>query len=339
MTTTNCSLEDRLRLNVPWVESPFFYELLSQKALSGNEQHTARFFHEHGYVILENVLETDAADKAIAELDPLYHQTGDSHSHSGPAIVDGWKAVEAPKALADNARILGALKLLFGRNPHPVHTLNFKHTNHQALHADNLRYGTFPGSFVAGVWIALESFTPDSGNLYFYPGSHRDRSILVSDLVEASQYDSLVAEYIKYKTLTPVSFTIPKGAAIIWGSRLLHGSHAPMNPRRTRHTQFTQYLFDDCLYYSPMGSNPITGEYVVRTDLIDIRTGTPLSPNYNGLPCSFESVGPRTMRIRVGKALPATRKAPPTLLDQLAIAFRRLTKSIHALLRPARKAQ
>ena len=39
-------------LNIPWVESPFFYELLKNSDFSDEQKDLAIQYHEKGYIIL-----------------------------------------------------------------------------------------------------------------------------------------------------------------------------------------------------------------------------------------------------------------------------------------------
>ncbi len=74
---------------------------------------------------------------------------------------------------------------------------------------------------------------------------------------------------------------IPKGHAIIWSAKLLHGGSATKDPARTRHSQVTHYFFENCLYYQPQKSDPFLGR-VQWLDKRDIRTGRIIPQVYNG---------------------------------------------------------
>jgi hypothetical protein len=53
-------LEDPSAMNCPWVESPFFEQLLEHANLPPEDAALARKFHEDGYVVIE-----PAADAAL----------------------------------------------------------------------------------------------------------------------------------------------------------------------------------------------------------------------------------------------------------------------------------
>ena len=44
---------DKDALDIPWVESPFFYELLKNSNLSKKEKEMCVNYHEKGYIIID----------------------------------------------------------------------------------------------------------------------------------------------------------------------------------------------------------------------------------------------------------------------------------------------
>jgi hypothetical protein len=77
--------------------------------------------------------------------------------------------------------------------------------------------------------------------------------------------------------LKPKRFLPKKGQALIWAANLLHGGDDHSDPEKTRWSQVTHYYFKDCIYYTPMASNPFLGNIAVRT-VMDIGSGT-VMPN------------------------------------------------------------
>ena len=79
-------------------------------------------------------------------------------------------------------------------------------------------------------------------------------------------------------------FLAKKGDALIWSSNIIHGGSPVANPNSTRLSQVTHYFFKDCIYYSPMSSNTVSGELLVRNTLINMRTGLKERSTFNGHP-------------------------------------------------------
>ena len=59
---------DRDALTTPWVESPFFYDLLESSNLSDDEKEMAIKFHEDGYLILDLELDEIFVDNIINDM-------------------------------------------------------------------------------------------------------------------------------------------------------------------------------------------------------------------------------------------------------------------------------
>jgi hypothetical protein len=66
----------------------------------------------------------------------------------------------------------------------------------------------------------------------------------------------------------------------------VHGGSAIARAGATRYSQVTHYYFDDCIYYTPVFSNRTLGKYLLREDIVDIRTGNKVRQTYNGRPFS-----------------------------------------------------
>ena len=82
--------------------------------------------------------------------------------------------------------------------------------------------------------------------------------------------------------LKPLEFHAKKGQALIWAANLLHGCAAQKNVNRTRYSQVTYYFFENCCYYTPMGSVPFLGPVHFR-EIIDITTARPVPNKMNGV--------------------------------------------------------
>ena len=40
-------------LDIPWIESPFFYQLLEKSNLTEEQKSNCKFYHENGYLIID----------------------------------------------------------------------------------------------------------------------------------------------------------------------------------------------------------------------------------------------------------------------------------------------
>src|SRR6185295_2115028 len=122
------------KMNLPWVESPFFRELLSQKCENQQEVDDATFFHENGCLILKNVVPGELADRIRDETIGLFR----SDIPAGPRCVDrvyaGWRESTAVRELAGHAKVLDTLRFLYGREPIPFQTLEYRYGSELRAH-------------------------------------------------------------------------------------------------------------------------------------------------------------------------------------------------------------
>lgn len=275
-----------MELNLPWTESIFFEEeLLKRSKLSDQEKEEARFYHENGYLLLENYFEPTLIDQAIEELKASYQPPAGTNRE-----LDFWQQSEAVRKLAVADKILNKLKMLYDREPIPFQTLNFKHGSQQNAHSDSIHFHSFPERFMCGVWVALEDVDKQNGTLVYYPRSHKLNFYNLHTLskafepepdIYASHYEPFISQLIAKNNLQPAYLTAKKGTVIIWSANLLHGGMPVRDANRTRWSQVTHYFFENCLYYNPQKSNYIAGEWSMDK-ITNIRTGQRLAGNYNG---------------------------------------------------------
>ena len=282
-------------MNLPWVESPFFQQILPTKKLSASDAALATEYHERGYVVVKNIFSEELIDQVIRDMQekgfnpdyPIESFRNDIR------IQDLWQYSPPAQQMAAHPEILKTLEMLYGREVIPFQTLNFKVGSQQKAHSDTMHFSSLPARYMCGVWVALEDITEDNGPLFYYPGSHRTPEYNFShfkNTVSDTSYD----DYPEYETFmenlmdaSPYQkekFLAKKGDALIWSSNIVHGGSAVNDPNSTRFSQVTHYYFKDCVYYTPMLSNLVTQELYVRRGLTNIRNGKPVINSWNGHP-------------------------------------------------------
>jgi len=102
-------------------------------------------------------------------------------------------------------------------------------------------------------------------------------------------YEELWRALVDSTGIQPKTFSAKKGQALIWTANLLHGGTKQLNKHKTRWSQVTHYLFDDCAYYTPMNSDPFFGKIDFR-DIYNIQTGVKMQQQYVGHPIPQEFV-------------------------------------------------
>ena len=273
--------------SVPRAHSPFLADEIDDLPLSNRDRSLLLEFAEKGLVTVDlQIDEFDAVSRRIVEdLAPRYRGSG--------RLVDAWRANGDVKRLACLSESLRLLRLLYGRDAFPFQTLNFSRGTEQEIHSDSIHFHSLPHYFMAGVWIALEDIDAGNGPLVYFPGSHKLPLYTYADMglagsekagshdYYASHYEPFMREMVKRYRLAPVEAHVRRGQAVIWAANLLHGGGPVRQPGRTRHSQVTHYYFEDCIYYTPMWSDPGLGRIYYRQPY-DVLRGKPAASAYCG---------------------------------------------------------
>ncbi|MDY6802927.1 MAG: phytanoyl-CoA dioxygenase family protein [Cyanobacteriota bacterium] len=283
--------------NYPWVDSPFFEILLEQSNLDAETKEIAKHFAENGYAIvedlgIENIEKT--ADEIIEDLGARYGDKGKVEDYwiYEHRIQDGWRFNQNVKNVATAPNILSLLRTLYQREPIPFQTLNFRKGTQQSTHSDIIHFSSMPLRFMCGVWVALEDTDLNNGPLHYYPGSHKLPIFDLNDLGIAGSYqnkpyqvypiyEEFLQSLIEAKGLKKHKLSIKKGQALIWAANLLHGGEPILDPKRSRHSQVTHYYFSDCMYHTPLLSDPFLHKIHFKT-VRNIITGEIVPHIYNG---------------------------------------------------------
>ena len=273
---------------VPLIESPIFSIGIETAGLGPSELAIARSLNEHGYAVIE-FPDPEIAARAARIRAHLGSKLGiDLNDPASIAtlaekrIQDAWIDDADVKAIAVNESVLALLGRLYGRETVPFQTLNFSVGTQQSVHSDAVHFSSQPERFMCGVWLALEDIHPDAGPLSYCPGSH-SWPIISNVMLGTPRYGNHsqlaqtpyepVWNAILDATATPTqTFTPRKGQALIWAANLLHGGMPQHNPKLTRWSQVTHYVFEDCIYYTPAYSEEPLGKLELR-NIVNIATG------------------------------------------------------------------
>jgi hypothetical protein len=268
-------------MNMPWFITPFFPTLLEEANLPTTDRALIESFARDGYAIIDaGIPDLDAVcARIITDLAPKYVDAN--------RVQDAWKTNANVKMLAMLPSVDRVLRLFYQRDPIPFQTLNFPMGTQQHTHSDTVHFHSVPHGFMCGVWIALEDIGEDAGPLHVYPGSHRMPAWDFHDLGLPSgresyaRYEDCMEAYVQAVGLKKHIVTMKKGQAVIWAATLLHGGERIQRAGATRHSQVTHYYFENCLYYTPMNSDPYIGKMHLR-HITDMRTGQLVPNRYAG---------------------------------------------------------
>jgi hypothetical protein len=272
--------------NIPWVESPFFEDLLEKSPYNDRIREQIRFFSEKGYLVVDPEIENfDAISSDIIQ------SLSDQQRKYGSRVQDAWRYQASVRKLACHPKVLEWLKILYRREPIPFQTLNFCKGTEQATHSDLIHFSCVPGRFMAGIWFALEDVDKNNGALHYYPGSHKlpvfdlhdiglSKSTLKNRDNQYKLYEMFVKKLMQKSNFVKETVEIKKGSFLIWSANLFHGGDPIVDKSRTRHTQVTHFYFDECRYYNPLYSDVYLGD-IAWKQITNIRTGDTVPHCYN----------------------------------------------------------
>lgn len=280
-------------MNTPWVESPFFKEILNNKNLSQEHKNLALEYNENGFVVISGLFSEDLMNKIRSDMDnkgynPEFKM---SNQRDNVRIQDFWMHSDSTKNVSCDKRILEILEMLYEREPIPFQTLNFRVGTQQRAHSDTIHFSSIPAKFMCGVWVALEDITDQNGAVFYHPKSqnlpeynftHFKSEPTDTTYEDYVGYEDFIEKIIGASNFEKKPFYAKKGDVLIWSSNIIHGGSKVLDVNSTRYSQVTHYYFKDCIYYTPMLSNMVTNELFLRNNIIDIKTGEKVKPSFNG---------------------------------------------------------
>jgi hypothetical protein len=241
----------------------------------------ASFFQQNGYVVIDPQIPDELIEETNSVLRDLFVPTYDPWYADETRVQDLWFFNEQVRQIALAPRVLEILRALYGREPLPFQTLNFRVGSQQRTHSDIIHFDSFPFGFMCGVWLAMEDVDRTNGPLHYFPVSHTlprfdMREVRVPENAAPGYarygfYEDFVEGVLKRESFDRAEVKLERGQALIWAANLFHGGSPILDSARTRLSQVTHYYFEGCFYYTPLLSDPAAGRLAARR-VLDIRT-------------------------------------------------------------------
>jgi phytanoyl-CoA hydroxylase len=175
----------------------------------------------------------------------------------GTKILDVHAYSEAAQRICFSDPLREFLERLFGETPLAFQTLHFEVGSTQAVHNDTAYVVVNEPKSLAASWVALEDIQEDSGELVYYPGSHRFEDYLYKphrkhfvgaedDNAKHDRHLSWIKEKAAENGIKLESFRPKKGDALFWHADLCHGGGPIKDSTRTRRSLVTHYCPARC---------------------------------------------------------------------------------------------
>ena len=230
--------------------------------LDAEDARALRHWMERGYWIVPGAVSHEAIERMGRAADGLWDARGRDVLVEIAGAVRPYRpelrgehcklvdlyAISAPALeLALSAPVQRFLRLVFEGAPTLFQSLSFERGSEQPPHQDTAYVPVVPPLAFAAAWVALEDIRPGSGELAYYPGSHRMGEFLFGgqrnwnrerDGLDAQRryHEWLLAE-TSARGLARETFRPKKGDVLFWSADLAHGG-SPIEDRALSRKSF-----------------------------------------------------------------------------------------------------
>ena len=219
-----------------------------------------------GFLQLKNYFSHEQAEEVNKAVDELITQKHLPVTHDNK-LMFGYKHSSVIKNIMHAEGLMKLLSFILDKEVVPFQTLNFIKGSGQRAHSDSIHMTTYPLGYLIAVWIALEDIHPDSGPLFYYPGSHKLPYLLNDDFAnyssrfklgnkQYSDYEDVTEDIIQQSGLQPEVFLAQKGDVLIWHANLIHGGMPVINTALTRKSMVIHYYAKDVIKYHEITERP-----------------------------------------------------------------------------------
>jgi ectoine hydroxylase-related dioxygenase (phytanoyl-CoA dioxygenase family) len=227
------------------------------------------YFIQNGYVVFEKAVKTDICDRITASISNIEKNPGSyvykslgQYVHPSKAnleekagrVVDLYATSKEAREATFPDQVSNFLKLIFEDNPLAFQSIYFHRGSQQAIHQDTAYVITKKPLSLVASWLSLQDIEPGSGELAFYPKSHKfdhfyfDQDAQRKGWQRKIDGDELHKEFLKSlhvqaekKELSLNTFAAKKGDVFLWHADLAHGGSKIIKQDATRKSLVTHF--------------------------------------------------------------------------------------------------
>lgn len=249
-----------MNLGELWIDRADASAVIESPGRSKELSSHLKFFSENGYTIFKNVVPDELTDTIAEEMKsvaahPEKYVVRRAGKYVDPAefgtptpghrIIDIYGVSKAAREAVYQPRIAEFLTAIFGEPAVAMQSLCFEYGSQQAIHQDTAYVVSSKPLSLAAAWIALEDVAPGSGELIYYPGSHRFKHFLFGGDSKSwskdrhgeevhQQFLAQLHEQARQRGIKQDSFLAKKGDVLIWHADLAHGGARITDSKKTR---------------------------------------------------------------------------------------------------------
>lgn len=255
----------------PWLDQSSLREIAPDneefQKLPKTHQESIKNWSEDGYAIIKGLFSDEDVETINSEVDKLVESGVIKWRYGNKKLMFAIRYSEKIRKIVDASRIDDTLSFLLGKEVRLFQSINFHYGSGQKAHSDSVHMTTHPEGNLIAIWIALEDISPGSGELWYYPGSHKLPYIYNEDFDHGGNYfmlgprpydgyEAKIEEVIRQNELKGESFLPKKGDALIWHANLLHGGLPVENEEITRKSMVLHYYGKDAICYHEISQRP-----------------------------------------------------------------------------------
>ena len=222
--------------------------------MSGLTPEQKKRYDADGFVIVEDIIDTDECDRFVAHMMALHEGKetlagfdGRNHDEWGRTFNQHLYDPQGMHMML-HPRLREPLRDCFDDEPEGIQTMYFWKGSEQNRHQDAYY---LPGCMSA--WMALTDVTADNGTIWVQPGSHKTELVtrevfrrpdgtLPDNVLFGPEYDKAVDALAERHGVAEVPAEVKKGGVVFFDGRLIHRGGPIGRPGSFRHVMANHYV-------------------------------------------------------------------------------------------------